>query len=184
MCVASYRPGEGNRQEGQGSPDRENRLQVSDIFFISLLREGKGNPLQYSCLENPTCKISCMKRVASPGSMHHTGCLGLVHWDDPEGWYGGREEGGRFRMGNTPPKPPHTVDPPPCPAPPKPPWCTELAGSIWVLCTVSAQLCLFSPSPLPSTYPQSVHLSGRAHPSQESSPRRSIRSKPRALADI
>ena len=33
-----------------------------------------------------------MKRVASPGSMHDTGCLGLVHWDDPEGWYG---EGGR-----------------------------------------------------------------------------------------
>ena len=24
-----------------------------------------------------------MKRVASPGSMHDTGCLGLVHWDDP-----------------------------------------------------------------------------------------------------
>ena len=31
--------------------------------------------------------------VASPGSMHDTGCLGLVHWDDPEGWYG--EGGGR-----------------------------------------------------------------------------------------
>ena len=27
------------------------------------------------------------------GSMHDTGCLGLVHWDDPEGWYG--EGGGR-----------------------------------------------------------------------------------------
>ena len=26
------------------------------------------------------------------------GCLGLVHWDDPEGGYG---EGGGFRMGNT-----------------------------------------------------------------------------------
>ena len=44
------------------------------------------------------CIISCMKRVASPGSMHNTGCLGLVHWDDPEGGYG---EGGGFRMGNT-----------------------------------------------------------------------------------
>ena len=20
--------------------------------------------------------------------MHDTGCFGLVHWDDPEGWYG------------------------------------------------------------------------------------------------
>ena len=28
------------------------------------------------------------KVKASPGSMHHTGCLGLVHWDDPEGWNG------------------------------------------------------------------------------------------------
>ena len=34
-----------------------------------------------------------MKRVASPGLMHDTGYLGLVHWDDPEGWYG--EGGGR-----------------------------------------------------------------------------------------
>ena len=34
-----------------------------------------------------------MKRIASPGSMHDTGCLGLVHWDDPEGGYG--ELGGR-----------------------------------------------------------------------------------------
>ena len=33
---------------------------------------------------NETCKISCMKRVASPGSMHDTGCLGLVHWDDSD----------------------------------------------------------------------------------------------------
>ena len=27
------------------------------------------------------------------GLMHDTGCLGLVHWDDPEGWCG--EGGGR-----------------------------------------------------------------------------------------
>ena len=37
--------------------------------------------------------ISYMKRVASLGLMHETGCLGLVQWDDPEGWYG--EGGGR-----------------------------------------------------------------------------------------
>ena len=37
--------------------------------------------------------ISYMKQVASPGSMLDTGCLGLVHWDDPEGGYG--EGGGR-----------------------------------------------------------------------------------------
>ena len=40
-----------------------------------------------------TCIISYMKWIASPGLMHDTGCLGLVHWDDPEGWY--REGGER-----------------------------------------------------------------------------------------
>ena len=34
-----------------------------------------------------------MKQIASQGLMHGTGCVGLVHWDDPEGWY--REGGGR-----------------------------------------------------------------------------------------
>ena len=53
--------------------------------------EGEGGKIWENGIE--TCKISCMKRVASPGSMHDTGCLGLVHWDDPEGWYG--EGGGR-----------------------------------------------------------------------------------------
>ena len=37
--------------------------------------------------------ISYKKRIASLGSMQDTGCLGLVYWDDPEGWYGKR--GGR-----------------------------------------------------------------------------------------
>ena len=51
--------------------------------------EGEGGEIWENGTE--TCIISCMKRVASPGSMHDTGCLGLVHWDDPEGGYG--EEG-------------------------------------------------------------------------------------------
>ena len=34
-----------------------------------------------------------MKQIASPGSMHETGCSGLVHWNDPEAWDG--EGGGR-----------------------------------------------------------------------------------------
>ena len=38
-----------------------------------------------------TCKLSYMKQITSLGSMHDTGCSGLVHWDDPEGWDG---EGG------------------------------------------------------------------------------------------
>ena len=47
-----------------------------------------------------TSIISYKKRIASPGSMQVTGCLGLVHWDDPEGWYK-EGVGGGFRMGNT-----------------------------------------------------------------------------------
>ena len=62
------------------------------------LGEGEGGEIWENGIE--TCIISCMKRVASPGSMHDTGCLGLVHWDNQrEGM--GREEGGGFRMGNT-----------------------------------------------------------------------------------
>ena len=34
-----------------------------------------------------------VKQIASPGLMHDTGCSGLLHWDDPEGWDG--EEGRR-----------------------------------------------------------------------------------------
>ena len=37
--------------------------------------------------------VKCVKGIASPGSMHDTGCLVLVHWDDPEEW--DREGGGR-----------------------------------------------------------------------------------------
>ena len=46
-------------------------------------------------LENgiETCIISYKKLITSSGSMQDTGCLGLVHWDDPEGWH--REGGGR-----------------------------------------------------------------------------------------
>ena len=38
-----------------------------------------------------TCILSYVTQSASPGSIHDTGCSGLVHWDDPEGW---DEEGG------------------------------------------------------------------------------------------
>ena len=60
--------------------------------------EGEGGKIWENGIE--TCKISCMKRVASPGSMHDTGawgwCTGTTQRDGM-----GREEGGGFRMGNT-----------------------------------------------------------------------------------
>ena len=55
----------------------------------------KGNPLTLLVgMQTGTATME-KSRVASPGSMHDTGCLGLVHWDDPEGWYG---EGGWRRV--------------------------------------------------------------------------------------
>ena len=53
--------------------------------------EGEGGKIWENGIEIRI--ISYMERVASPGSMHDTGCLGLVRWHNPEGWYG--EGGGR-----------------------------------------------------------------------------------------
>ena len=53
--------------------------------------EGEGRMIWENGIE--PCKLSYVKRNTSPGSMHDTGCSGLVHWDDPEGWVG--EGGGR-----------------------------------------------------------------------------------------
>ena len=52
--------------------------------------EGEGGMIWENGIE--TCILPYVKQIASPGSMHETGCSGLVHWDDPEGW---DREGGR-----------------------------------------------------------------------------------------
>ena len=57
--------------------------------------EGEGGMIWENGTE--TCLISYKKQIASPGLMQDTGCLGLVYWDDPEGWYG---EGGGSRVQN------------------------------------------------------------------------------------
>ena len=57
--------------------------------------EGEGGMIWENGTE--TCIISHMKPNASLGLMQNTGCLGLVHRDDPEGWY--REGGGRVQDG-------------------------------------------------------------------------------------
>ena len=58
--------------------------------------EGEGEMICENGIE--ICIISYMKQVASPGSMHNTEFLGLVHWDDPDGWYG-EGEGRRVQDG-------------------------------------------------------------------------------------
>ena len=59
--------------------------------LLDSVEEGEGGITWENSIE--TCILSYVKQIASPGSMHETRCLGLVHWDDPEGW--DREGGGR-----------------------------------------------------------------------------------------
>ena len=59
--------------------------------LLDSVGEGEGRMIWEKGIE--TGKLSYVKQITSPGSMHDTECSGLVHWDDPEGW--GGEGGGR-----------------------------------------------------------------------------------------
>ena len=61
------------------------------VESFGLCGRGRGGMIWENGIK--TCIISYKKQIASPGSMQDTGSLVLVHWDDPEGWYG--EGGGR-----------------------------------------------------------------------------------------
>ena len=65
--------------------DSKRDTDVQNRLFDSV-GEGKDGLIWENGIE--TCIISYKKRIASLGSMQDTGCLGLVHWDNPEGWYG------------------------------------------------------------------------------------------------
>ena len=54
----------------------------TDVLNSLLDSVGEGGMIWENGIE--TCKLSYVKQIASPGSMHETECLGLVHWDDPE----------------------------------------------------------------------------------------------------
>ena len=73
-------------REGEGGKIWENGIETSCMMALNIMYDG--------------IKISCMKRVASPGSMHVLDawgwCTGTTQRDGM-----GREEGGGFRMGNT-----------------------------------------------------------------------------------
>ena len=70
---------------------QQKRHRCIEQSFGLFVGEGTGGMIWENGIE--TCKLSHVKRISSPGLMHDTGCLGLVHWDDPEVWYG--EGGGR-----------------------------------------------------------------------------------------
>ena len=57
-----------------------------DTYVLNRLldseEEGEGGMIWENGTE--TCILSCKKRIASLCSIQDTGCLGLVHRDDPE----------------------------------------------------------------------------------------------------
>ena len=62
-------------QQVKRDTDIKNRL-------LDPVGEGEGGMIWENGIE--TCKLSGKKRITSPCSIQDTGCLGLVHGDDPE----------------------------------------------------------------------------------------------------
>ena len=62
-------------RDSKRDTDVKNRL-------LDSVGEGEGGMIWENGIE--TCILSCKKRIASLGSIQDIGCLGLVHWDDPE----------------------------------------------------------------------------------------------------
>ena len=69
-------------QDSKRDTDVENSL-------LDSVGEGEGGMIWENGIE--TCILSYVKQIPSPDSMYETVCLGLVNWNDPEGWDG---EGG------------------------------------------------------------------------------------------
>ena len=66
-------------QDSKRDTDVKNRL-------LDSVGEGEGGIIWETSAE--TCILPYVIEIASPSSMDETGCSGLVHWDDPEGWDG------------------------------------------------------------------------------------------------
>ena len=62
-------------RDNKRDTDVKNRL-------LDSVGEGEGGRIWENGIE--TYILSCKKRTDSLGSIQDTGCLGLVHWDDPE----------------------------------------------------------------------------------------------------
>ena len=62
-------------RDSKRDTDVKNRL-------LDSVGEGEGGMIWENGTE--TCILSCKNRITSLCSMQDAGCLGLVHWDDPE----------------------------------------------------------------------------------------------------
>ena len=70
-----------------------------DVTFILIPKPEKDINKKEKITDNITDEHRCKNPQQNSNKYYpKTHCLGLVHWDDPEGWNG---EGGGFRMGNT-----------------------------------------------------------------------------------
>ena len=72
-------------QDSKRDTDVKNKL-------LDSVGEGEGGMIWENSIE--TGILSYVKQIPSLGSVHETGCSGLVHWDDPEGWDGEGDERG------------------------------------------------------------------------------------------
>ena len=61
----------------------QDRKKDTDVYngLLDSEGEGEGGMIWENGIE--TRILSCKKRIASLGSIQDTGCLVLVHWDDP-----------------------------------------------------------------------------------------------------
>ena len=71
----------------------QDRKKDTDVYNGLLGSEGEGEGGMIWENGILTCILSCKNRIASLCPTQDTGCLGLVHNDDPERWVG-RWEGG------------------------------------------------------------------------------------------
>ena len=66
----------------------QDRKKDTDVYNGLLDSEGEGEGGIIWENGTETCILSCKKRIASLCLIQDTGCLGLVHRDDPERCYG------------------------------------------------------------------------------------------------
>ena len=72
----------GIQKDGNDDPVCKTAKETQDVQSGLLDSEGEGGMIWENGIE--TCILSCKKRIASLCLMQDTGCLGLVHRDDPE----------------------------------------------------------------------------------------------------
>ena len=77
-----------NLERWQWWPSMQDSKKDADVYNGLLDSEGEGEGGGHWENGTETCILSCKKWIASLCLIQDTGCLGLVHGDDPERWYG------------------------------------------------------------------------------------------------